>query len=114
MKAKKAIKRLHRVEALLGTVIDEFEAGTPEVHSLLDAARSSLVSATQALAETPTTKPADEAGQPRASRLSDAARKRLSVAAKKRWADAKLKGKSSLAKPSRKQSKRHSATSSAS
>ena len=28
MKAKKAIKRLQRVDALLGTVIDEYDAGT--------------------------------------------------------------------------------------
>ena len=111
MKAKKAIKRLHRVEALLGTVMDECDAGTPEVHSLLGAARSNVISATEALAEAPTTKPTDEAGQPRASRLSDAARKRVSVEAKERWADVKPEGTSSLAKPSRKQRKRLSVAS---
>ena len=50
MKAKKAMKRLHRVETLLGNVIDQYEAGTPEVHELLDAARTSVASATEALA----------------------------------------------------------------
>jgi hypothetical protein len=102
MKAKKAMKRLHRVETLLGTVIDRYGPGTREVHDLLDAARSSVASATQALAASPATKPPAKAGQTRENRLSDAARKRLSVAAKKRWADAKSKGMSSLAKPSRK------------
>ena len=103
MKAKKAMKRLHRVETLLRTVIDQYEAGTREVHDLLDAARSSVASATQALAASPATKPPDKPDQPRASRLSDAARKRLSVAAKKRWAAARRKGMSTLAgTPSRK------------
>ena len=100
MKARKAMKRLHRIETLLGTVIDQYEAGTREIHDLLDAAKSSVASATQALAALPATKPADKADQPRAGRISDAARKRLSVAAKKRWADARRKGMSSLAKPS--------------
>jgi hypothetical protein len=103
MKAKKAIKRLHRIETLLGTVIGQYEAGTGEVHDLLDAAKSSVASATEALAASAATKPPDKADQPRASRLSDAARKRLSVAAKKRGSAAKRKGMSSLAKtPSRK------------
>ncbi|MGD0775240.1 MAG: hypothetical protein ABSC05_20685 [Candidatus Solibacter sp.] len=102
MKARKALKRLHRIETLLGTVIDQYEAGTREIHDLLDAAKSSVASATEALAASPARKPPGKAGQPRASRISDAARKRLSVAAKKRWADARRKGMSSLAKPSHK------------
>ena len=102
MKAKKAMKRLHRVETLLGTVIDQYDAGAREVHDLLDAARSSVASATQALAASPAKKPPAKADQPRARKLSNAARKRLSVAAKKRWAVAKRNGMSSLAKPSRK------------
>jgi hypothetical protein len=89
MKAKKAIKRLQRVETLLGTVIDEYDAGTSEVNDLLEAARSSVASATQALAASPATKPPGKAGQTPALRLSDAARKRLPAAAKKRGAAAK-------------------------
>ena len=85
MKAKKAMKRLQRVETLLGTVIDEYDAGTREVNDLREAARSSVASATQALAASPATKPP---GTP-APRLSDAARKRLPAAAKKRGAAAK-------------------------
>ena len=102
MKAKKAMKRLHRVETLLGTVIDQYDAGTREVHDLLDAARSSVASATQALAASPARKPPAKADQTRSNRLSKAARKRLSVAAKKRWAVARRNGMSTLAKPSRK------------
>jgi hypothetical protein len=102
MKAKKAMKRLHRVETLLGAVIDQYEAGGRQLHDLLDAARSSVASATQVLAESPAKKPPAKADQTRTSRLSKAARKRLSVAAKKRWAVAKRNGMSSLAKPTRK------------
>jgi hypothetical protein len=102
MKVKKAMKRLHRVETILGTVIDQYDAGTREVHDLLDSARSSVASATQVLAESPAKKPPAKADQTRSSRLSKAARKKLSVAAKKRWAVAKRNGMSTLAKPSRK------------
>ena len=102
MKAKKAIKRLHRVETLLGTVIDQFGNGGKEVHDMLDAARSSVTAATKTLAASPAKKPPAKADRTQPSRLTDAARKRLSVAAKKRWAEAKRKGMSSLAKPSRK------------
>ena len=86
MKARKAIKRLQRVETLLGTVIDEYAAGSPEVHDLLDAARSSVASATQAIAASPAPERASKTDKARASRLSDSARKRLSVPANKRRA----------------------------
>jgi len=102
MKAKKAIKRLNRVETLLEAVIDQFDAATPELHELLAAAKTSVTSATQVLATTPARKPPAKADHTQGSRISDAARKRLSIAAKKRWADAKRKGMTSLAKPSRK------------
>lgn len=97
MKARKAMKRLHRVETLLGTVIDQYAAGTRKVHDLLDAARISVASATQALAALPARKPAAKGEQPPSRTLSSAARKRLSVAAKKRWAAARRKGMTSLA-----------------
>jgi len=101
MKAKKAIKRLNKVESLLGVVIDQFATGTKEVRGMLDAARSSVSAATKALAAPDKKLPAKTEG-PQPSRLSDAARKRLSVLAKKRWANAKRNGMSSLAKPARK------------
>ena len=102
MKAKKAIKRLHRAETLLGNVIDQYEAGTRELHHLLATARSSVASATQALAALPAKKPQAKAQEAGPRKLSNSARKRLSVAAKKRWAAAKSKGMNSLSKPARK------------
>ena len=70
MKARKAIKRLHRVETLLGSVIEQYDAGAREVHELLDAARSSVASATQALAPSPAKKPPAKADHPQAPALS--------------------------------------------
>ena len=102
MKARKALKRLHRVETLLRTVIDQYNGSTHEVYELLSAARSSVASATQTLAESPARKPAAKAEHPQSRNLSSAARKRLSIAAKKRWAAARLNGMTTLAKaPSR-------------
>lgn len=103
MKERKALKRLHRVEALLETVIDQYDAGTREIQELLTAARSSVASATRSLAASPARKPAAKAGQLQSRKLSNSARKRLSVAAKKRWAAAKRNGMTTLAKaPTRK------------
>jgi len=102
MKARKAIKRLQRVEALLGTVIDQFDAGTTEVNDLLDAAKASVASATQALAASPANTPPAKAEESGTRKLSNATRKRLSVAAKKRWADTKREGISTPAKSARK------------
>jgi ParB-like chromosome segregation protein Spo0J len=94
MKAKKAIKRLHRVDTLLGTVIDEYDAGTSGVKDMLSAARSKIASASQALAASPAAK---------APAKADSAQKRLPIAAKKRGAAA------NHAKPSHKLSTVHSA-----
>ncbi len=102
MKAKRAIKRLHRAETLLRSVIDRYDAGAGEVRDWLDEARSNVASASRALSVLPAKKGPSKADRTRARKLSNAARKRLSVAAKKRWAAAKQKGMSSLAKPSRK------------
>jgi hypothetical protein len=103
MKERKALKRLHRVETLLGTVIDQYDASTPKVNELLTAARSSVASATQTLAASPAKKAVAKADRPQSRKLSSAARKRLSIAAKKRWAAAKRNGMTSLAAtPSRK------------
>jgi hypothetical protein len=87
MKAKKAIKRLHRVETLLGSVIEQYDAGAREVHELLDAARSSVASATQALSASPAKKPPAKADHPQAAALS----------AKKGRTVAKRKGMTTLA-----------------
>lgn len=98
MKSRKAIKRLRRIETLLKTVIDQYDGSNPEVHHLLDGARSGITSATQMLAAPPAGKPAPKADRPQSRTLSGAARKRLSVATKKRWADAKRKGLTTLSK----------------
>jgi hypothetical protein len=102
MKARKAIKRLKRVETLLRTVIDQYDSGTTEVNNLLGAASSSVASATQALSASPMNTPPAKAEHSGKRKLSNATRKRLSVAAKKRWAAAKREGTSTLAKSSRK------------
>ena len=101
MKSRKAMKRLQRVETLLGTVIDQYDAVTDEVTTMLDAARASVASATRALAGSPANTPAKAAPSGK-RKLSSATRKRLSVAAKKRWVEAKRAGTGTLAKPVRK------------
>jgi hypothetical protein len=45
MKAKKALKRLRRVEELLSIVIDEFAGREPGVRELLDSAKRSVIRA---------------------------------------------------------------------
>jgi hypothetical protein len=45
MRAKKALKRLRRVEELLSIVIDEFAGNEPSVRELLDSAKTSVVRA---------------------------------------------------------------------
>jgi len=92
MKAKKAIKRLHRADALLATVIDGYEAGTGEVQDLLAAARTSVASATRAVAALPARKPAGKAKQISSRTSSDGAGERLSAPAKKRPSTAARKG----------------------
>jgi len=102
MKAKKALKRLNRVETLLATVIDQFGAATPEVHGLLDDAKTSVTSATKALAATPARKAPAKAAHTQAAKIPGAERKRISVAAKNRTADANRNDTSNPARPSRK------------
>ena len=45
MKAKKALKRLRRVEELLSIVIDEFAGNEPRVREFLDSAKRSVIRA---------------------------------------------------------------------
>jgi len=92
MKAKKALKRLNKVESLLSNVIDQFPDSARGLRDLLDAARSSVVRAR----ETVGARLARAAKKPPAraheSRLSAEGRKRISLAAKRRWALAKRNG----------------------
>ena len=95
MKAKKALKRLNKVESLLSNVIDQFPNGARGLRDLLDAARSSVVRAKEtvgARVARAAKKPPAKAQESGAGRLSAEGRKRISLAAKKRWALAKRKG----------------------
>jgi hypothetical protein len=92
MKAKKALKRLNKVETLLSNVIDQFPVSARGLRDLLDSARSSVVRAREtvhARVARAAKKPPAKASE---SRLSAAGRKRISLAAKRRWELAKRKG----------------------
>jgi len=111
MKAKKAVKRLQKIEDVLAGIIDDFSSDKPVVRELLDSARGSIAQAKSKMtppapratakksgskSETAHKAAAGKAatGKAAASKvgLSAEGRKKLSVAAKKRWAVAKRKG----------------------
>ena len=95
MKAKKALKRLKKVETLLSSVIDQCPASSRGLRELLDSAKASVVRAkgvVNARVAPATKKPPARAEQSTQRRLSVEGRKRISLAAKKRWAEAKRKG----------------------
>jgi len=96
MKAKKAFKRLSKVEGLLSDVLEQYRAGAHHVRELLDSAKESVVraKATLNLHASPRTakKPPAKAANAKGGHLTPEGRRRLSVAAKKRWAMAKRKG----------------------
>ena len=102
MKTKKALKKLNKVEALLANVMEGFPGSKEGLGNLLDAAKASIVKAIKAVTSaTVTVKPSAVAakngsparvGKARNSRLSEEGRKKISLAAKKRWAAAKRKG----------------------
>ena len=110
MKAKKALKRLIKVEALLSDVLEQYAASEPRVRGLLDSAKASVVSAkkTMSLRASAGTakKPAGQAGKREQRQMTAAGRKKLSLATKKRWAeyrrkkaeDAKMFGQPAVAK----------------
>ena len=92
MKAKKALKRLGKAEAILENVIDQY-AGETSVKALLGTAKASLVRAKEVVDSTAAArKPPAKANKSRRGGLTAAGRKKLSIAAKKRWAVAKRKG----------------------
>ena len=100
MKAKKAVKRLTRVEALLSNVIDQYAGDSHSVKELLDSAKESVVRAKETVnqqsSSKATKKPPAKAEKPLRRRLTAEGRKRLSLAAKKRWAAAKRNGVSAV------------------
>jgi hypothetical protein len=93
MKAKKALKRLKKVEAILSDVIDQFPASARGLRELLDSAKMSVVRAKGVVhARVAAKKPPARAQESSRGGLSAEGRKRISLAAKKRWATAKRKG----------------------
>lgn len=95
MNAKKALKRLNKVEMLLSNVIDQCPASARGLRDLLDSAKTSVVRAKGAVnvrAKRAAKKPTTRAKESTRSSLSIEGRKRISLAAKKRWARAKRKG----------------------
>jgi hypothetical protein len=95
MKAKKALKRLKKVETILSDVIDQLPASARGLRELLDSAQASVVRAkgtVNARVARAARKPPVRAQESVRGRLSANGRKRISVAAKKRWAQAKRKG----------------------
>jgi hypothetical protein len=57
MKAKKALKRLNRVEALLTEVLDQYTAGEKDVRAALDSAKTSIASAWESVNRAVAAKP---------------------------------------------------------
>ena|ERR1700674_1970017 len=106
MKAKKAIKRLRKAHLLLSSVVKQYTESRFPMRDLSDAADS--IDRAKAFLEangtsSSTSKAANRSQKGRGStkrrtiRLTQEARQRLSLAAKKRWAAAKRKGRTSLA-----------------
>jgi hypothetical protein len=88
MKAKKALKRLAKAETLLANVLDQYPGSKNGLRELLDSAKTSLAQARAAIdvEPAPVRKAPAKAKEAKHSRLSAAGRKRISIAAKKRWA----------------------------
>ena len=95
MKAKKAIKRLNKVESILSNVIDQFTDSKDGLRELLDSAKTSIVRAMKSVGlqeSKAAKKPPATADKSQRTRLSAEGRRNISIAAKKRWALAKRKG----------------------
>ena len=96
MKAKKALKRLNKIEELLSDVIDQFPKSTDGLGALLDSAKAAVVRAkttvNSQVSPRAAKKQPGKAETARQGRLTAEGRARISLAAKKRWAVAKRKG----------------------
>src|SRR5271156_1432768 len=96
MKAKKAVKRLNKIEELLSEVIDQFPKSTNGLGELLGSAKAAVIQAKTAVNSQNSPRAAKK--QPARAeiatqrRLTAEGRTRISMAAKKRWAVAKRKG----------------------
>src|ERR1700680_3638343 len=97
MKRKKALKRLDKVETLLSNVMNQFPGSKDGLRSLLDSAKATVVRAMKIVKSQPPNgagkkMPVGKAKKARPGRLSAEGKKRISLAAKERWATAKRKG----------------------
>jgi hypothetical protein len=94
MKAKKAFKRLDKIETMLSDVINRVPESKDGLGELLGSAKAAIARAKQTVNSQAkgAKKPAAKAGTAQRGRLTAAGRKKISVAAKKRWAAAKRKG----------------------
>ncbi len=99
MKAKKTLKRLDKVVALLSNVIGRLPDSKNGLEDLLGSAKANVVRAKKMVhaqpsngagKATPPEKP--EKQKAATTRLSAAGRKKISLAAKKRWEAARRKG----------------------
>jgi hypothetical protein len=82
MKVKKALKRLHRVETILTTVIEQYVGRKHNLRDLLDTAKGNVLRATETLSRLPGAirKPPANANQLRRRKGSTAKRKGTSNA----------------------------------
>ena len=96
MKAKKALKRLTKVEALLSKIIHQLPRRKDGLGELLTSARAAVDRAKQTVnsqgSTTTAKKPPAKSTTSSRSRLTEEGRRSISRAAKRRWALAKRKG----------------------
>ena len=106
MRAKKAIKRLNKAQELLSSVVGGYGDGravaVSVVRDLLRPAIDSIVRARGSIEGNRTSTPSSnqhgrKTAKKRVRRLSAEGRRRLSLAATKRWAAAKRRGRRTLA-----------------
>jgi adenylate kinase len=99
MKAKKALKRLSKIEALLSDVTERYSAGAPNMRKVLQDAKAAVTRAKEAMSwqasfgaaknpqvehPNPASKPTPEPSKPK-RKLSAAGRKAIVAATKARW-----------------------------
>ena len=75
MKVKKALKRLHRVETILTTVIEQYAGRKRGLRDLLGTAKGKVVRATETLTTSSNRKPPANADQLRQGKGTTAKRK---------------------------------------
>jgi hypothetical protein len=97
MKAKKALKRLNKIESSLVAVIEKYSPSRPQFQELLASAKTAVARAKASVnPDGVARKPPVKAKSVKRRGITAAGRKRLSLAAKKRWTAAKRKGISAV------------------